>query len=108
MSIAPSSPPATAGAPYTLTCEADVPATLGATTTYQWTGGDPQTEVATVATLSFSSLELSDAGLYTCEVTVSSELLGDDDIIENSMEDVTLTSTFLPLFEYLQMSNHVI
>ena len=60
---------------YTLTCAVIGDENLSPTITYQWTrdNGATQTQVGTNSnTLSFSPLSLSDAGRYTCDVTVSS------------------------------------
>ena len=62
-----------AGQSYTLTCSVS-----GASvTTYQWRK-DGTVLSETGATLSFSPLRMSDAGQYTCEVTVNSMTLTDD------------------------------
>ena len=63
-----------AGQSYTLTCSVS-----GASvTTYQWRkDGTVLSETRPI--LSFSPLRLSDAGQYTCEVTVNSITLTDDE-----------------------------
>ena len=66
---------------YTLTCSVTGAENLSPTITYQWTRdiGTTQTQVETNSnTLSFSPLSLSDAGRYTCDVTVSSPYLNSD------------------------------
>ena len=66
---------------YTLTCAVTGAENLSPTITYQWTkdNGATQTQVGTNSnTLSFSPLSLSDAGRYTCTVTVSSPYLSGD------------------------------
>ena len=63
-----------AGQSYTLTCSVS-----GASvTTYHWRkDGTVLSEIRPI--LSFSPLRLSDAGQYTCEVTVNSITLTDDE-----------------------------
>ena len=64
----------TAGQSYTLTCSVS-----GASvTTYQWRKDGSVIQGETTEMLSFSPLRLSDAGQYTCEVTVNSMTLTDD------------------------------
>ena len=64
----------TAGQSYTLTCSVS-----GASvTTYQWRKDGSVLQGETTEMLSFSPLRLSDAGQYTCEVTVNSMTLTDD------------------------------
>ena len=65
----------TAGQNYTLTCSVS-----GASvTTYQWRKDGSVIQGETTEKLSFSPLRLSDAGQYTCEVTVNSMTLTDDE-----------------------------
>ena len=62
------------GQSYSLTCEvagASGPRPVGA---YQWRRNDTVLS-ETGPTLSFSSLRLSDAGQYTCQVTVDGMML---------------------------------
>ena len=64
----------TAGQNYTFTCSVS-----GASVTnYQWRKNGIMVS-ETGPTLSFSPLRLSDAGQYTCEVTVNSMTLTDDE-----------------------------
>ena len=71
------------GSMYSLTCNitgAERLTDAGASVTYQWLLIKNGAIVAldqTMATLSFSPLTFSDAGSYTCEVTVTSSLLSD-------------------------------
>ena len=53
---------------YTLTCSVSV----ASVTTYQWRKNGSVIQDETTESLSFSPLRLSDAGQYTCEVTVNS------------------------------------
>ena len=61
----------------TLTCDVSGADNLNPTITYRWTrNGDPVTVPDSSSnTFSFSPLGLSQAGVYTCRVTVSSSLL---------------------------------
>ena len=64
----------TAGQSYTLTCSVS-----GASvTTYQWRKDGSVIQGETTEMLSFSPLRLSDAGQYTCGVTVNSMTHTDD------------------------------
>ena len=83
---------------YSLTCGVNGAHNLNASIIYQWTknnGTQTQIQVgANPAVLSFSPLKLSDAGRYTCNITVSSLHL-DNDIIMKGSEDVTIQSEFI-------------
>ena len=79
---------------YSLTCDVTGDENLSSTRTYQWNmdNGNSQTQVGTNSnSLFFSSLSLSDAGRYTCSVTVSSPYLNSNVMSSNS-EDVMLES----------------
>ena len=81
---------------YTLTCAVTGAGILSPTITYQWTrdNGTTQTQVGTNSnTLSFSLLSLSDAGRYTCGVTVSSPYLNSD-IMAASIPGTSPSVTF--------------
>ena len=69
------------GQSYSLTCE--VTRTNDTVSAYRWRKDD--SEVSTGPTLSFSSLSLSDAGQYTCQVSV-------DGVMLSRTEDIRLTS----------------
>ena len=76
---------------YSLTCDVTGDENLNPTITYQWTRNNgTMTQVGTNSnTLSFSSLSLSDAGRYTCSVTVSSPYLNSNVMaLSSSSEDV--------------------
>ena len=62
----------------TLTCDVSGDERLSPTIAYQWTrnNGSTETQVGTNSnTFTLSSVGLSDAGVYTCRATVSSDLL---------------------------------
>lgn len=67
------------GQNHTLICDASGAENLRPRISYQWTKMNDTgtvTEVGTNSnTLSFSTLYLSDAGSYTCEVTIASDFL---------------------------------
>ena len=65
----------TAGQSYTLTCSVSV----ASVTTYRWRKNVSVIQAETTEMLSFSPLRLSDAARYTCEVTVNSMTLTDDE-----------------------------
>ena len=71
------------GRNYSLTCE--VSGTSDPVSSYQWRKGDTMFSEAG-PTLSFSSLSLSDAGQYTCQVTV------DGMMFNSPAQDIRLTS----------------
>ena len=68
-----------AGQNCTLSCTVTGVASSNPTITYQWMKNNEthQTLIGNNSdTLSFPSLKLSDAGQYTCQVTVDSEMYG--------------------------------
>ena len=71
--------PFTAGQPYTLTCTATVTGgdTLSTTTTITWIhpSGSVTSGTGSSLDLSLNPLHVSDAGQYTCNVSVSSPFL---------------------------------
>ena len=82
---------------YSLTCDVTGDENLNPTRTYQWTrdNGNTQTQVAGTNSnsLSFSFLSLSNAGRYTCSVTVSSPYLNGNVLVSSSnSEDVMFES----------------
>ena len=80
---------------YSLTCGVGGVANLNPSIIYQWTKNNgTQTQIQVrpdPKILSFSPLRLSDAGRYTCQVTVSSPYLKNNFTLINS-HDVTLQS----------------
>ena len=82
----------TLGNIYVLTCDVSGAENLSPATTYQWSrdsGTGTQTQVGKSRTLSFSPLSLSDAGQYSCSVTVNSPYLNSD-IMASSLNYHTL------------------
>lgn len=69
------------GQAYTLTCSV----LEGNITTYQWRKDNSILTTERGPSLSFAALELTDVGIYTCEVTV-------DDILYRSDKTVTISS----------------
>ena len=68
-----------AGQNCTLSCTVTGLNSSDSTITYQWmkNNGTHQIQIGNNSdTLSFSSFRLSDAGQYTCQVTVDSEMYG--------------------------------
>ena len=83
------------GVMYTLTCNV----TGAAVTTYQWRKNGSILQGQTTEILSFSPLRLSDAGRYTCGITVM------DSPILSSGTDIVLQSKYnIMLFENLSNS----
>ena len=81
------------GAPYSLTCTVTgAESFTDAVAIYQWSGNGEILSNETMATLSFQSLAISDAGRYACQATVTSSLLSAP-IFTNSINvvDVTLS-----------------
>ena len=76
----------------TLSCDISGTDNLNPTITYRWTrNGDPVTVPDSSSnTFNFSPLRLSQAGVYTCHVTVSSSLLN-----QNSIADAGNTQTVI-------------
>ena len=83
--ISPADDLPTFGQRYTLTCTVTGADSLSPTSTYQWFKTTPsRTRVGTNShTLTFDPLDLSDAGHYSCQVTVFSSFL---------LRDVTVVS----------------
>ena len=89
------------GSMYSLTCTvtgAEGLTDAGAMVTYLWRKNGAVVSDQIMATLSFSPLSFSDAGNYTCQVTVTSSLLSDPVITAPSnSESVRLTCMSLIL-----------
>ena len=82
----------TVGESYSLTCTVTGAGQLNPTITYQWFKGTALVSGETQSTLSFSSLSLSDAGQYRCDVTVSSTILSQSITKMSNTQDLTLQS----------------
>ena len=82
---------------YSLTCNVTGDENLSSTRTYQWTRDNgTMTQVGTNSnSLSFSSLGLSDAGRYTCSVTVSSPYLNSNVVVSSSNSEVVMLESKL-------------
>ena len=88
------------GSVYSLTCTvtgAERLTDAGAMVTYQWLKNGAVVSDQTMATLSFSPLTFSDAGRYTCQMTITSSLLRVPDI-SHSINSVGIT----PIVELLR------
>ena len=86
----------TVGESYSLTCTVTGADRLNPTITYQWFKDNTVVSLTgeTQSTLSFSSLSLSDAGQYRCDVTVSSTLLSQSVTKMSNTQDLTLQSRY--------------
>ena len=84
----------TVGESYSLTCTVTGADRLNPTITYQWFKDNTMVSGETQSTLSFSSLSLSDAGQYRCDVTVSSTLLSLSIIAMSITQELSLQSKF--------------
>ena len=93
---------------YTLTCAVIGDENLSPTITYQWTrdNGTTQTQVGTNSnTLSFSPLSLSDAGRYTCDVTISSPYLTGD-LVSSASEALSVIPSSTSIVMNYTISYH--
>ena len=84
----------TVGESYSLTCTVTGADRLNPTITYQWFKDNTVVSGETQSTLSFSSLSLSHAGQYRCDVTVSSTLLSQSITEMSNTHDLTLQSKY--------------
>ena len=84
----------TVGESYSLTCTVTGADRLNTTIAYQWFKDNTMVSNETQSTLSFSSLSLSDAGQYRCDVTVSSTLLSQSITNMSNTQDLTLQSKY--------------
>ena len=84
----------TVGESYSLTCTVTGADRLNPTISYQWFKNTAVVSGETQSTLSFSSLSLSDAGQYRCDVTVSSNLLSQSVMNMSNTQDLTLQSKY--------------
>lgn len=91
----------TAGERYSLTCTL-----FGAmTTTYQWMMNDDVLQENTTKTLSFSPFKLSDAGHYSCNVTVDDTVYKDDlnVMLESMFKSYNLSKISLRVYRLLSL-----
>ena len=84
----------TVGESYSLTCTVTGADRLNPTITYKWFKDNTMVSGETQSTLSFSSLSLSDAGQYRCDVTVSSTLLSQSITKMSNTQGLTLQSKY--------------
>ena len=82
------------GDSYSFTCTVTGADRLDPTIAYQWFKDNTVVSGETQSTLSFSSLSLSDAGQYRCDVTVSSTLLSQSIAKMSNTQDLTLQSEY--------------
>ena len=90
-----------AGQSYNLTCSVLGAENLDSSINYQWIKNDIIRQNS--STLSFSPLRLSDAGVYTCRVTVSSDYL-DNDLTANSSILLNISSKPLLILNLTYMN----
>ena len=79
------------GMSYTLTCTVSGADNLGGADIIAWTGPSGITGSGTSLQLPLGTLDLNDAGEYTCTATVTSNLLNSD-LVRTDTEDVILQS----------------
>ena len=83
----------TGGQAFSLKCTISGVEALNPILTYQWTKSNSTGRMqvgSNTSTLSFSSLRLSDAGQYSCQVTVNSRYLHDALNVTSALFDVHL------------------
>ena len=77
----------------TLTCDVSGAESLNPMITYQWTRNGETVPLASSGTLTLFPLQLSDAGSYTCSVTVDSASLPSNiQASASNMQTVTIES----------------
>ena len=81
------------GHSYTLTCSVNGTDNLNATIDYEWQD-QSSTSIGYSNNLTFNSLSLSDAGQYTCKVTITSSYL---------VEQILTTGTHNVVFQSKQL-----
>ena len=86
---------------YSLTCEVTRAEILGLHITYRWTksnGTDFETQSETSNTLSFHSLQYSDAGLYMCQIVgINTDFLSGNISLNDSL-NLALQSKIFNLY----------
>ena len=82
---------------YTLTCSVSGADNLASDTTIAWTGPNSNTtETGTSLDLRLDSIDLSDAGRYSCVATISNPSILSSTITSNTaIEDITLQSMYI-------------
>ena len=82
---------------YTLTCDISGADNLNPIITYQWTRNDgtTRTQVGTNHNLTLSSLGFSNAGSYSCNVTVNSNLLNNNIFASSSNQQSVIIQSKL-------------
>ena len=78
------------GSMYFLTCNFVGAERLNGTVAYQWFKNGMTVSDHTLRNLSFSSLTIYDAGIYTCQITVISSLLMGPLVANSSVEIVQI------------------
>ena len=82
---------AVVGMSYNLTCTVSGADNLGGTISIAFTGPNSSGGVGTSLQLPLGTLDLNDAGRYTCTATVTSTLLSDD-LVSTDTEDINIPS----------------
>ena len=82
---------------YTLTCSVSGADNLPSDTTVAWTGPNSNTtETGTSLDLRLDSIDLSDAGRYSCVATIGNPSILSSTITSNTaIEDITLQSMYI-------------
>ena len=87
------------GSTYSLNCTVTGAEMLTGSTTYQWFKNDDMVVGQKVKTYSITPLSFTDAGGYTCQAIIMSNLLsGPITMISSNSINITLTCTYVSLF----------
>ena len=97
--VVPPGDPPVLGQSYSLMCIVTGAGSLNPTINYQWFKTTPnRTQVGTNSpTLTFDPLVLSDAGLYSCEATISSYQLSQDVTITSNEYEIRFASKYITI-----------
>ena len=100
--VGPPDDPPTFEQRYSLMCSVTGAVSINPTITYQWFKTTPRRiEVGTNSPiLTFDTLVLSDAGQYSCEVTVSSSLLSQDATVVSRDYNLRFPSKSIDLYSH--------